>query len=389
MVKSYKLKNGEKRYKFQIYVGVDPLTGRERCTTRRGFKTQREARLERARLSLQIEDGTFGKKKVDTFHELYDLWVKQYEKTVEESTFVKTTTLFRNHILPTLGKYKVDKINVDICQKHVNEWATKLMNFRIVRSYAARVIDYAIKREYNVTTNPFDLVDMPIKSKKNHTNNDEVENFYTREELLKFLSCLEKENNLQRFAFFRLLAFSGMRKGEAFALTWSDINFKLQEIRINKALSQGKDNKLYVKSTKTGVARTIKIDEETLEVLKDWKMVQKERYDVLGYDTTKPEQLVFSNTHNKYIYPSKTYNWITHIQNKYNLPKVTTHGLRHTHISLLFEAGATIKEVQDRVGHTDVKTTMDIYTHLTEQAKEGTVQKFEDFMNPENHHEKK
>src|SRR5690625_2041467 len=166
MVKSYKLKNGEKRYKFQIYVGVDPLTGRERRTTRRGFKTQREARLERARLSLQSEDGTYGKKKAETFHELYDLWVKQYEKTVEESTFVKTTRLFRNHILPTLGKYKVDKINVDICQKHVNEWTKKLMNFRIVRSYVARVIDYAIKREYNVTTNPFDLVDMPIKSKK-------------------------------------------------------------------------------------------------------------------------------------------------------------------------------------------------------------------------------
>lgn len=69
-----------------------------------------------------------------------------------------------------------------------------------------------------------------------------------------------------------------------------------------------------------------------------------------------------------------------HILNKYKLSKITTHGLRHTHCSLLFEAGASLKEVQDRLGHSDVKTTMNIYAHFTKQAKEEAILKFTDYM---------
>lgn len=64
---------------------------------------------------------------------------------------------------------------------------------------------------------------------------------------------------------------------------------------------------------------------------------------------------------------------------KYSLKKITPHRLRHTHCSL-FEAGASIKEVQDRLGHADVKTTMDIYTHVTKKAQEGAFQKFVSYL---------
>lgn len=60
---------------------------------------------------------------------------------------------------------------------------------------------------------------------------------------------------------------------------------------------------------------------------------------------------------------------------------MTTHGLRHTHCSLLFEAGATLKEVQDRLGHSDIKTTMNIYTHVTKKAQEQAIQKFSNYVN--------
>ncbi|OCS85658.1 site-specific integrase [Caryophanon tenue] len=93
------------------------------------------------------------------------------------------------------------------------------------------------------------------------TEDEEELNFYTKEELLHFLKCMEEENNFKAYTLFRILAFSGMRKGEALALTWEDINFKDCEIRINKALSRGKDNRLYVKTTKTKSSRrTLKMD---------------------------------------------------------------------------------------------------------------------------------
>lgn len=74
--------------------------------------------------------------------------------------------------------------------------------------------------------------------------------------------------------------FTGMRKGEALALTWIDLSFDNQELIINKAITRGRDNQLYVKSTKTGTSRTIKIDEETLNILNTWKKEQQKKFSV-------------------------------------------------------------------------------------------------------------
>lgn len=126
------------------------------------------------------------------------------------------------------------------------------------------------------------------------------------------------------------------------------LNFSINKLHINKALSRGKNNKLYVKSTKTGVARTFKMDDKTMAILKEWKKKQKQDYLVLGFNTMQPKQLVFSNEKNAYLQPTKTRKWILHVQKKYQLETITTHGLRHTHCSLLFEAGASLKEVQNR-----------------------------------------
>ncbi|WP_102694169.1 site-specific integrase [Rummeliibacillus pycnus] len=66
-----------------------------------------------------------------------------------------------------------------------------------------------------------------------------------------------------------------MRKGEAFALTWNDISFTDNKIHINKAISRGKNNQLYLKSTRTGIARTIAMDSRTIAILKEWQKKQK------------------------------------------------------------------------------------------------------------------
>ncbi|MDY0406502.1 site-specific integrase [Virgibacillus sp. 179-BFC.A HS] len=380
MIKKYKLKNGEIRYEFQVYLGTDEATGKQMRTTRRGFKTKKEAELALARIKLQVASGEFRKERAETFKEVYELWLLQYENTVEQSTFVKTVSLFNNHILPGIGEYKIEKITVDICQKAVNDWAKRLKNISKVKAYASRVFNFAVKRDF-VQKNPFDLVELPRKRNKQLPDETDEKNFYTREQLIEFLSCLEKETNVKAYVLFRLLAFSGMRKGEALALTWRDINFKTKEIRVNKALSRGKDNKLYIKSTKTNEARTIKMDEKTMNVLRMWKKKQKEDYLKLGFNTAKLSQLVFSNEKNEFVQPTKTREWMLYVQEKYNLKKVTTHGLRHTHCSLLFEAGATLKEVQDRLGHSDIKTTMNIYTHVTKKAQEQAIQKFSSYVN--------
>lgn len=81
-----------------------------------------------------------------------------------------------------------------------------------------------------------------------------------------------------------------------------------------------------------------------MNILKEWKLIQEKNFLKLGVNTSKSSQLVFSNTKNDFLQPSRTWYWIRNVQTKYNLKKITTHGLRHTHCSILFEAGLLLKK---------------------------------------------
>jgi len=378
-IKNYQNKDGKTLYMFRVFLGTDELTGKAKNTTRRGFKTKKEAELALARIKLQVSKEIYKQKSAETYQEVYDLWINQYEKTVEESTFVKTAGYFKNHILPAMGNYRIEKITIAICQKHYNEWATKVQKARTIKSYAKKVLDFAIVHGF-IQTNPFTHVETKVKKAFTESVEEGNENFYIKDELITFLEKAKEHLNFKAYALLRLIAYTGIRKSEALALTWNDVNFVESELTINKAIGRGKQTQLYLKTTKTGKPRAIKLDETTLLILKEWNKHQKQQYIKLGFNTLKKNQLIFSNTKNEFIQPVQVQKWMYSVQNKFQLKRVSPHGLRHTHCSLLFEAGASIKEVQDRLGHSDVKTTLDIYTHVTKKTKEGAIQKFVSYL---------
>lgn len=378
-IKSYTTKKGETYYQFQLYIGTDEITGKRIKTTRRGFKTKKEAKETYAKLQLNIDKiDTSKKERTLTYKEVYNLWFEQYQNTVKESTLVKTEENFRIHILPILGNYKINKINIHLCQKAVNQWFNDLKRFEKVYAYAKKVFEFAIKIS-KIEKNPMSLVTLP---KRLGFSEDTIENFYTKEELIEFLAYLEQESNKKAYTLFRLLAFTGMRKGEALALTWKDINFETFDLNINKTLAKGKEQKLIVQTPKTrSSVRKIMLDEATVKILKNWKSIQEYELQITNQKlNSNNKQLVFSNAENDFLQLGKTTKWINQIQDKYNLKKITTHGLRHTHCSLLFEAGINLEVVKDRLGHSDIKTTMNIYTHISEKSKEQTANKFGHFM---------
>ena len=142
-----------------------------------------------------------------------------------------------------------------------------------------------------------------------------------------FLNHAEIHLDYKAYALLRLIAYTGMRKSEALALTWNDLNLVDNELTINKAIGRGKNTQLYLKSTKTGKARTIKIDETTVSILKEWKKLQKQKYFKLGINTLQKSQLIFSNKHNAFIQPGQVQKWMYSVQNKFALKKVSPHGL--------------------------------------------------------------
>jgi integrase len=106
-----------------------------------------------------------------------------------------------------------------------------------------------------------------------------------------------------------------------------------------------------------------------------------ERMLFYGFNTMSPNQFILTNMKNTPLYPSGVNRWIKTILDRYDLPKITLHGFRHTHATLLLESGASIKEVQERLGHNNVSTTMDIYAHVVAERREESGEKFAKYVN--------
>lgn len=382
VIKKYTKKDGSAAYQFNVYLGIDPGTGKSKRTTRRGFQTKKEAQLALSRLQLEIEEEGFKETKRYTFNDLYELWFESaYRNTVKESTYTKTQELFTNHILKKFGALYLDKITIPYCQKTVKDWSDTLSKFPQLKNYTSKVLDYAVTLEL-IKSNPMRKIIMPRK--KVDVNGEKLEKFFTKEELQEFFGCLAKEEgwSYKWPVIYRVLAFSGMRVGEVLALTWKDIDFEGQTVTVNKTLTRGQKNALIIQEpkTKSGV-RTIAFDEITLSMLQTWRRTQAKDYLKLGFNTMQPDQCLFTNASNGFLQPSNVLTRLHRIIKKHDLKKITVHGFRHTHCSLLFESGASLKEVQDRLGHSDIQTTMNIYAHVTEKAKEKTAENFARYVN--------
>ena len=382
-IKKYTKKDGSTAYMFQAYLGTDPDTRSRIRVTRQGFSTKKEASLALSRLKVDADEGLFVKTSNDTFQAVYELWLDQYRNTVKESTLHKTMQLFKNHILPAFGSMKIDKISVSFCQKKVNKWFGIHTKYNIIRSYTSAVLKFAIRMDL-IKSNPMDKVTLP--KRMDEVGKDESLKFYDKDELQRFFECsaieAKRTNNLLWHTLFRLLAFSGMRKGEALPLTWNDLDLENGTISINKALTRGLENRLIIQTPKTvSSKRIIMLDPITLSMLNTWRKRQAMDFLKLGFNTMSGEQLIFPNTKNEFMSPTRPDKVLDRIIKKNDLKRITVHGFRHSHCSILFEAGASIKEVQDRLGHSDPQTTLKIYAHVTEKAKEKTAEKFAAYVN--------
>jgi len=244
----YTKANGSTAWKFQTYLGIDPETGDPRRTTRRGFRTKKEAQLAEARLKLEVQNNGFESvlQNIPTYHEVYLKWLEVYKNNVQESTLHKTMKIFENHILPSYGKLRIDRISVSMCQKNIHQWFKKTKNYKVINRYSGKVFTYAISNGL-INDNPTLKVNIPVAVAKIEDHKDDLGAFYTREELNHFLSCVNLEadrtKTLKWIAFFHLLAYTGLRKGEALALNWSDIDFDNSTLIVSKAVTRGLSNR--------------------------------------------------------------------------------------------------------------------------------------------------
>ena len=377
-IKEYTTPKGEKRYKFLIYVGKDETTGHTIQIKKQGFKSKDEALEAYLNYKLKIVKGEYeplNKKKL-TFKQLFESWDKVYKPTVKESTYAVTMRYFNNHILSALGNIYIEKITVAECQKAVNEWFEEAPHtFDRFIHYASKVFKYGIDMEL-LTSNPMEKVIKP----KLKERPQQYQEFYDKDELNKFLSCAKK-CNFRYFVYFRLLAYTGMRKGESLALKWSDIDFETNTISITRNVTTGLNNRPYISNGKTANSvRRIPVDSETMNYLKEWRYCQQKDMLKKGFNFLDADNYIFPTINNGITSLSKPRQWNKSICDKFGLRRIKIHGFRHTHASLCYSAGLNAKEIQKRLGHADSKTTMNVYTHVMKKEKKKAVKKFADFM---------
>lgn len=377
-IKKYKTSTGKTRYGFILYVGKDETTGHTIQIKKQGFRNEKEALESYLNYKLKVVKGEYVpvNKKHLTFEQLYQMWLKSYKTTVKESTYATTERYFKDHILKEIGACYIDELTVLKCQKAVNIWFTDApRTYKRFLRYSSNVLNYGVDLEL-IKKNPMSKVIRP----KVRQNKKEFTDFYSKEELNVFLRDA-KEYNFRYFMFFRLLAYSGMRKGECLALKWNDVDFEHNTISINKSVTTGLNNRLYLSNGKTvNSNRVIDMDNKTMSYLKKWRLIQQKQMLKLGFNFLKLDNFIFPTINNGIISVSKPDQWNRAICKKYNLRRIKIHGFRHTHASLLFEAGVSMQNVKERLGHANIETTMNIYTHVTKKEKARSAQQFANYM---------
>jgi len=206
---------------------------------------------------------------------------------------------------------------------------------------------------------------------------------YTDEELEELLTAAKNEGLEGDLLTFTMLSYTGLRIGEMIALKWADIDFINETLRVYKTYYNPTNNKLNYQlltpKTESSV-RTISIDPVLIDLLELHKQEQKK---------TMQDNGSFYNNNDFIFATSEGYpKTIKHIAirmqrllKRTTIKKnVTPHSFRHTHTSLLIEANVHIKEIQERLGHSDINTTMDIYAHMTKNIKKEASTRFGNLM---------
>lgn len=376
----YTTPKGKTRWRFYHYLGINPHTGKAEQIERRGFNTQSEAREALLNIIKEYEQGQRvirNEKDNYRFKEVVELWLLYYEKQVKITTFMNRKQLIQNHIFPYFKDQYISKIDVRMCQEAVEQWYSTFSEANRLANIVNQIFKFGINRGFCVE-NPMAKTIRP----KNTHKQEYIAPSYEKKELVTFLNIIKESRSIKAYTMFHLLAFTGLRRGELLGLKWEDIDFSKKILSVKRNLiynEQIKEYQLSVPKTKNSI-RDIGIDDGTIQILLKWRNYQREFFIGRGINTGSPDQILFTSQSNHYISETYLRRTIKSVTREYNLPHITVHGFRHTHCSLLFEAGVDMQNVKERLGHSNIRTTMDIYAHVTKTERDKTADIFGDFI---------
>ncbi|AUC24233.1 tyrosine-type recombinase/integrase [Streptococcus uberis] len=358
--------------------GVDPITLNQRRIVRKGFKTKKEAieaeqYIRGVELKSKISNGRI------TVNMLYQLLKQEDVINHRKQSYINTQdNNYNRHIKDYFSKVKdVSKLDYDDVYKYreylrntIAQNSNEPLNPNTINKIMVllkKILDIGIKKGY-YTNNPVKMLKkLPIAKAQL--------NYWSIEEFKEFLNLFEPEEyNYQLL--FTCLFFTGMRLGEALALTWNDIDFKTQTIHITKSIYISKGIS-YISTTKTKAGmRRIIIHKKLNDELINWK---KNQYKLLdNFVTGDINELQLFQNSPMVITKNATEKFYKKILKRDpNIKRIRIHDFRHSHASLLINQGEDYLVVKERLGHASITTTIDTYSHLYPSKQKSLAEKID------------
>lgn len=373
-------KNKDGSWIVDVSNGINAVTLKQRRIVRKGFKTKREAlEAERYLRSVELKEKSFSTK--ITIDMLYQLLKEEDEINNRKKSYIDTQeNNYNKHIKDYFSKVdNIDKLTYediyqfreDLREKNARNSEKKLSPNTINKIIVLlkKILDVGLKKGY-YKEHPVGLLKkLPIEKRKMQ--------FWTVKEFKHFLSLFkDDEYNLELL--FTVLFFTGLRLGEALALTWKDIEFFTSTIHVSKSMYVNKGEE-HISSTKTkSGTRRIIINKKLIETLEKWKKEQTERLREFSTDTEKLQ--VFQDSPITLTKNSIEKQYKKILARDSSLKKIRIHDFRHSHASLLINQGEDYLIVKERLGHASITTTIDTYSHLYPSKQKDLADKLDNLL---------
>ena len=335
-------------------------------------KTQAEAKRKLKELIKEIYTPT---EEVITNNSLVreycDNWLQNVQSNIlKPSSYDRKEITLENQVYPLIGDICMSQVSFDDIQDMINELKKQDLSYSTIKKAYEAIngcFKYALIKG-DINKNPCIGVTLP----KNLKHQDGDIKFYTEKqvELLLNQSTIKYNNGKSKYRLgygIQLLLYTGLRIGEALALTWEDVDIQNKTIKVNKNLKQVKnrddDQSVYKiiiqNSTKTNSGtRIIPLNNKSIEALKQIKEI------------TGQYKYVFSTETGNNVSARTCDRMFRKIQENCGFKEIYgVHALRHTFASLLFKRGVDVNTVSEILGHKDVSVTYDTYIHLIQEQK--------------------
>ncbi|MGS4031806.1 tyrosine-type recombinase/integrase [Staphylococcus pseudintermedius] len=399
-------KHGKQRYRFyESY--KDPLTEKKKYVSvvmnKDTKPSQREAqKLLDEKVKQKITDKTPQSLKTLTFHQACDEWFENYKTVCGSKQSTISTKFYKiKHIKRNIDKdILVKNMNTEIVQDLINSASKDNLSHKVIKdamSIIRNIMKHTQKKYKLADISYLDDVVIPKQAKTRDEVKAKRENYLEMSEIQLIIDKLNEMATLKPASYMKLsfimtayivefMALNGMRVGECLAIQPNNIDFDKKTLEIDGTIhwiDDGTGNGVK-DTTKTEASyRTISLTTRSCDIL---RKVMLENKKALQWERMyKDRGFIFTN---HYGNPMALSSINRNIQMAVGLIKdkdgkqiikkhVTTHTLRHSHISLLSQLGVSLKAIMERVGHTDHKTTLQIYSHVTEQMDKDMMSKLE------------